>query len=157
MCTAPHSFQFVIANCVLETFWLNMEFLPTDAEQAVLPPKRSRTNKRNDDEVPNPMASTSSIINTVVHKFKQYHPGYSFRQENVLLLHQDGTCTTERAPLLHHGSWRILDQSKMLIEWNYKGDVNALRTQVVRKIDRTNCWELISTDSSWHYILIPIE
>ena len=128
-------------------------------------PKRSRSNKQMSNsadraqDLPSMPSQASELASPVIHHFKQYHQGYTFREPNFLLLHENGKCTTEKAPSTYHGNWQSLDETRMLIDWNYnyKGDPKTLVSHVVRKIDRTNCWELIQTDGSWHYILIPVE
>ena len=120
---------------------------PTESDQRPIRPQKRKTEDGTKTEDSNP----------IVHKFKQLHPGYNYHDDNIINLHQDTRCSTEKAPLSLHGSWRIADGDIMLLNWNYKGDQQALSNHTLRRISRTECWELIDSRGSWYYILIPAE
>jgi hypothetical protein len=87
--------------------------------------------------------------------FKVFAPYGSRWHENVLRLHAQGTCTTEKAPDQHHGEWKFAENGDLLVKWHFQGEVAKVKEHRYRKIERTECWEGVNVDKGWYTMLLP--
>ena len=119
-----------------------------DISQAIVPPVVSKRGRPDGWDVQNPVA----------YKFRLFHPTYDeWRGLTILRLHSnDGTCTTNLAPFTYHGSWKYAENSDLVVEWHPLGDPSQVKEHVYRKIEKTECWELVNHGKSWYYMLLPV-
>jgi hypothetical protein len=112
--------------------------------QGILPPvgrKRSRP---------------EGLVSPMVHKFKLFHPKYDqWHEETILRLHADGTCTTEQAPDKPHGSWFFTENGDLRVSNDRLGDSSKVKNSLYRKIEKTECWELVDYGKVWYSMLLP--
>ena len=114
--------------------------------QAILPPAvRNRSRPEGLD-----------LLSPVAHKFKLFHPKYDhLHEETILRLHADGTCTTEQAPDKPHGSWFFTENGDLRVSHDRFGDSSKVKTGLYRKIEKTECWELVDYGKLWYSMLLP--
>jgi hypothetical protein len=87
--------------------------------------------------------------------FKVFAPYGSRWHENVLRLHAQGTCTTEKAPDQHHGEWKFAENGDLLVKWHFQAEAAKVKEHRYRKIERTECWEGVNVDKGWYTMLLP--
>jgi hypothetical protein len=98
----------------------------------------------------------SRVPNPIAHSFKEFHPTYSqWHGENILRLHVDGTCSTGQAPSINHGSWRYTENNDLHVRWHYLGNQASAKDHRYRKIEKTECWEMVDHGSRWYAMLLP--
>jgi hypothetical protein len=116
---------------------------PQGSLQGIVPPD---ARKRQKSRVPNP----------IVHSFKVFNPTYSQWYEPIILrLHLDNTCSTARAPDSYHGSWRFTENNDLHVRWHYSGLEASVKDHRYRRIEKTDCWELVDYGSRWYSMLLP--
>jgi hypothetical protein len=116
---------------------------PQGSLQTLVPPE---ARKRQRSRVPNP----------IVHSFRVFNPTYSQLYELIILrLHLDNTCSTAGAPNSYHGSWRFKENNDLHVRWHYLGLEASVKDHRYRRIEKTECWELVDYGSRWYSMLLP--
>ena len=96
------------------------------------------------------------LVSPIFHNFKLFHPKYDqWHEETILRLHADGTCTTDQAPDKPHGSWFFTENGDLRVSHDRLGDSSKIKNSLYRKIEKTECWELVDYGKLWYSILLP--